>query len=332
MPNDHAPDVQSEYLPDEYAAPYIGMHFVSATKSSASVRAITGIASHMPDVPRQNRKVSLSFSGYNIKGEIPETLADQFEYGFDRKLWHVELNLAHAMEPAVLDWLSEQDFAGAGCIRHLRRSTDDPYQHAAWHVEVDTPSPFCDDSPLTEMNAICAAAPIIARDPTQQSEWVKAILESACVGESPWDYGYIEIGDWMDLCEGRAYTPHMGDLVRWRRQLEYCVWECYGMLPANYKKWQQKYPVKGVYWGNYFGPAVLDRIGGSDRLKALIDERRAEDKRNGWYMDAPGGAFFVALSDRLSDAAYDFNASLHNRAINNGVYLWEILREANVMI
>jgi hypothetical protein len=150
---------------------------------------------------------------------------------------------------------------------------------------------------------------------------------------SVWRYGYMEIGDWHDIHGGSVYTTHLGNPVRWRQLLEYSVWQHYGSIPRNYKIWQDKYPVKGVYWGNYFGPQILERIGGGARIKAYIDQRCSENPRNGWYRDMPGGALFLALSDSISDAQYTFGTSLiYHRAMENAVWLWSVLREANVMI
>jgi hypothetical protein len=318
---------------ENYSQPYIGMQFVRTAPVGSSGRVVFEIARKMPDVDRQTKSIYMSWAGRTpvigrspIKG-ITKIASNYFDLaGVDDS----PLNPDQLGE--AIRWIEQQDTVAAGALRWLPQSKDDLYRHAAWLVA--SISPFggdIEEALCTELRAVCLAEAITQRSGHQQHEWVNQIVDSIAEDTSSWDYGLIEIGDWSEIGEGGAYRT-TGNLMRWRQMLEYNVWQAHGMLPSKFKVWREKYPVKGVYWGNYFGPSILDRIGGAGRLKAHIDEQCKEDPRNGWYRDMPGGALFLALSDRISDAQYELGGDPPMRAMANAVWLWSVLREANVMI
>lgn len=319
---------------DLYAQPYVGMHFVSPTPIKSIGRVVLEIARAMPDVERQSKSMYVSWAGRPpVRGTAPIRGVESSTSG-TFALAHVdEAKLDPNAVDTLLEWLDAQDTLSIGVGRWLPVSNDDGYRHAAWLVTSAAPTGAdIEEHQLTEVYAVCLAEPITGKRTQDQAEWMEKILDGVAASSSAWRYGYIEIGDWSQIVEGNAYRT-TGNLMRWRQMLEYNVWQAHGMLPSGFKVWQEKYPVKGVYWGNYFGPRVLERIGGADRLKAHIDERCKEDPRNGWYRDMPGGAMFLALSDRISDAQYPPGGGQSAmRAMTNGVWLWSVLREANVML
>ena len=320
---------------DLYAQPYVGMHFVSPTPIKSIGRVVLEIARAMPDVERQTKSMYMSWDGRSPFTSEPPLRAvkmhpspDQMTNGFD------DTRLSPDAIDAAIEWVEKQDTRATAVLRWLPTSEEDGYRHAAWLVT--GAAPFADgyeEAPHTELSAVCLAEPIVARHAREQTQWVQGVLEAVAASPTAWEYGYVEIGDWSEILEGGAYQATMGNLLRWRQMLEYNVWQAHGMLPSGFNIWREKYPVKGVYWGNYFGPRVLERIGGTERIKAHIDERCKEDPRNGWYRDMPGGALFLALSDRISDALYlPGGGQSAMRAMTNAVWLWSVLREANVML
>jgi len=318
---------------ENYSRPYIGMQFVRAAPAGLSGRITFEIARKMPDVDRQTKSIYLSWAGRTpVIGVSPIQGIKRIPSRFFDLAGVDDSPIDPDQLGEAIQWIDQQDTVAAGALRWLPRCKDDLYRHTAWLVASASPTGGeVEESLCTELRAVCLAEAITHRSCREQNDWVNQIIDSIARDTSPWEYGLFEIGDWSEIGEGGAYST-TGNLMRWRQLLEYNVWQAYGMLPSGFKVWREKYPVKGVYWGNYFGPSILKRIGGAERLKSHIDERCREDPRNGWYRDMPGGALFLALSDRISDAQYELGGDPPERAMVNAVWLWSVLREANVMI
>jgi len=318
--------------------PYLGFHLVRRDPLHRLGSTVLGMASAMPPVEKQRKTTQVVWAGVGQMVGSPPLTAP------------VESDLAgdgfHSLGPVRVDpesvgplakWVDEQRSITVAAARYLRRDVDDGgTTHVAWQVSSHAPRNMPNDSPYTEVSAVCLADPFIdllhAIPPARQRPQIEGLLDAIATEPTPWDYGYMELADWSEIREGRAYGIMMGNTVRWRQLIEYNVWQCYGMQPSEYKTWHDKYPVKGVYWGNYFGPQLLERLGGADRLKSHVDEECRLDKRCGWYRGMPGGALFLALSDDIGHVAYVDGFSQPNRAVTNAVWLWSVLREANVMI
>lgn len=314
---------------------YLGFHLVRSTPLFRLGGTVLGMVAAMPRVDKQRNTMKVVWCG---TGQLAGTPPLGWEVDSDDGF--------HSLGPARLDpenlaslraWVDEQRSITVAAARYLRADpADEGTAHLAWQVSGNAPRDAHNSSPYTEVSAVCAADPFVdllhALPPPHQREQIGRLLDAIATEPTPWDYGYMELADWSEIREGRAYGIMMGNTVRWRQLIEYNVWQRYGMLPSEYKTWHDKYPVKGVYWGSYFGPQLLERLGGADRLKSHVDEECRLDKRCGWYRDMPGGALFLALSDDIGQVAYVDGFSQPNRAVNNAVWLWSVLREANVMI
>lgn len=308
------------------------MHLTTAAVALNVAETVMSLATKMPEVKGQGRSIRFQWVGQvpaHAILPIPKlklrVLRDDIATIDDSPIKSADFG------PLAL-WLQDKQTFMTQVMRSIvNQDEDDAFEHAAWLVSGDAPMES-DDPSHTELYLVCVSDPIMERTPDAQVMWIQELLNSVEDSKQVWDYGYIESAGWSESSEGDAYSNTMGHMLKWRQQLEYSVWQAYGMLPSQYKFWRERYPVKGVFWGNYLGPSILKRIGGAERLKAYIDERCKEDPRNGWYRDMPGGAIFLALSDRVSDAQYELGGDPPERAMVNAVWLWSVLREANVMI
>lgn len=81
-------------------------------------------------------------------------------------------------------------------------------------------------------------------------------FEAADSAGSP--YGLIDVSSSDDCYGGAVYDSGWVDNIPLHRWVEHVKW-----LSSRSQRQQQ---ARGVYWGNYFGPAILDRLGGRERF------------------------------------------------------------------
>jgi len=106
-------------------------------------------------------------------------------------------------------------------------------------------------------------------------------------------YGLIDVAAAEDCYGGMVYVPFFFGNCYLHRRIEHEKW-----LYACSKRRDQ---ARGVYWGNYFGPAILERLGGRQQfLERYRQQAQFDDGRcNALIWDFPNGVFVSLCLDPL---------------------------------
>jgi hypothetical protein len=106
-------------------------------------------------------------------------------------------------------------------------------------------------------------------------------------------YAFVDVAASEDCYSGFSYVSYFSlnnRLHRWSEHIKF--------LYACTKRRDQ---ARGVYWGNYFGPAILERLGGRARFLARFREQ-AQDafgRPNAWVWEFANGVFVSLCMDPL---------------------------------
>jgi hypothetical protein len=106
-------------------------------------------------------------------------------------------------------------------------------------------------------------------------------------------YGLIDISAPEDCEGGDVYTacwPGNARLHRWAEDMKF-----------RYACSHNKPYARGVYWGNYFGPAILERLGGRDRFVKWFRESAVDNggSPNALIWEFTNGVFVSLCTDPL---------------------------------
>jgi len=106
-------------------------------------------------------------------------------------------------------------------------------------------------------------------------------------------YAFVDIAASEDCYSGFAYVSCFSlnnRLHRWSEHIKF--------LYACAKRRDQ---ARGVYWGNYFGPAILERLGGRDQFLTRYREQAQDTygRSNAWVWEFTNGVFVSLCLDPL---------------------------------
>ncbi len=105
--------------------------------------------------------------------------------------------------------------------------------------------------------------------------------------------GLVDLATPDDAAAGMVYGttyPRNAPLHRW---IEHMSW--------MYSGAKRRDCVRGLYWGNYFGPKILDRLGGHKVFleSCRVNARNYDGTPNAQYWDLPHGVFISLCLDPL---------------------------------
>lgn len=105
-------------------------------------------------------------------------------------------------------------------------------------------------------------------------------------------YGIIDVADSMETGIGRWLGASDQLYASFHRRLLRRLWaEEVGRKPK----------VLGVFWGNLFGPEMIERLGGLAQLRAALHESSGSSYP---IRECPNGGAIVLLSERVTDFMY----------------------------
>lgn len=157
--------------------------------------------------------------------------------------------------------------------------------------------------------------------------FVGGILSALARFETPWSYGFVEFADASEIMSGYAYNSMLAYELRWHRMVEYHAW--------NDRAARERYPVRGVFWGNVLGKAILDRLGGLDEFGRRFDAASLmRPVWRGWRQTVGDHALFVSMSEDPADARYELDGRRQppGGPTEMGAWLRSELRDMNLLI
>jgi len=216
-----------------------------------------------------------------------------------------------------------------------QRGTGEETYIPRWEISYETPLGSSDEACRAEMYVMKPAYEIHECSPEDRHEIINTFLDAIDVTDDRWDYAYFEIADETEHMFGRAYNGQLGNPIRWHDAVRYRLWQVasgdeFDLIEARRKR----HPCKAVYWGNFFGQGILDRLGGKRAfLKDFNAARRTLLAEDAWHRSIHSGVFVALSSDVLHSwyvtAPWLPPLSPHLRM---AAWLWERLRSADLLL
>lgn len=138
-------------------------------------------------------------------------------------------------------------------------------------------------------------------------------IYAICSAFNPF-YGFIDVGLIHDAHAGAAYSsiPNVGVSIQQKVQMN--EWVYNGALGRD--------KARSIYWGNYFGPKILNRLGGAEAFKRRFAKAtQLLDGGSSGMLHEYGDSVYVALSRDPQNAIPSCGGMLSNPLLDDNL-LW----------
>lgn len=133
--------------------------------------------------------------------------------------------------------------------------------------------------------------------------------------------GLCDISPVLETCLGKYYTGTNVSWLSFQRQASRLVWVRAGE--------GRRYKARGIFWGNLFGPSIVERLGGADAFGEEYE--RLEDRRDYDLISRQrDGSLLVTLCKSVGDFRFPFR-KLMPPTLERAAWLYERLCEAKLM-
>ncbi len=192
-----------------------------------------------------------------------------------------------------------------------------------WTCEYETNETWTDD-PTACVGFAIDAFSMRRSDCTQVRRLVDELVRLSLAAKNPY-YLLVDVTD-AGESGGNSYYASGPEKIssRLSRMTEKRLWESMGKARREH--------VRGVFWGNYFNPTLLERLGGKDRFRAeyLAHAKEQVGEWENLVTDTPSGGLFVCISDTPMDESR--RSGIPHCGVENAVWLHKRLRAIGALI
>lgn len=197
-----------------------------------------------------------------------------------------------------------------------------------WSVHYDSAGIASGTPQSTFLNVTFGASFLNESQRTRLDMNIDTLLKT-CVLNGKAFCGLVDVGDRYDTGFGRHYSTSGQGWLRFSRKIEKHLWSKAGT--------KQIEKVRGVFWGNLLGPAMVERLGGPEGLvdgfaRSIGDYEPHFLQQDELTAVLPDGSVFLKVSPKVSSMYQPSGIGITDDMVQRAAWLYQRLAEARLLI